>query len=291
LVGVYFFPVRGIKLRQRFTRLIKSPRIYLEWIGSTVATAVGTVSAIVGLLPEQRERIILWLIVSMVFFAVINLGLLTVLNAYKVRYRRSQRAYETIHRIVEEARSCRNALTQNNCNRAIREICFTHIAKLASDFFGFTPKVTLKYVQNDLLHAIRSAEQFGRLHAPEKLKENEVFEKLVKHPDKFGALHVPDIHDKHELAQIFGVEGEALQQRAEGKYRTFIAIPLRMSKYQEGPLPAKITIGMLGLDSMRPRSFEDLEEEDYQALYAVVDILSECVIYWQRQQGTLDEKA
>jgi hypothetical protein len=78
--------------------------------------------------------------------------------------------------------------------------------------------------------------------------------------------------------------------RAEGKYRTFIAIPLRMSKYQEGPLPAKITIGMSGLDSMRPRSFEDLEEEDYQALYAVVDILSECVIYWQRQQGTLDEK-
>ncbi|HKP98521.1 MAG TPA: hypothetical protein VJ385_22515 [Fibrobacteria bacterium] len=274
-----------IKFRKRFIRLARSPLTYVEWLGSTIATALGTVSAIYGLLPAERDKVILWLVGALVFFALINLALITLFNAYKVRYRRGQRTYEAIHRIVEEARNCRNTLTSENCNRAIREICFNHIAKVLGDFFGPTPKITLKYVQNDLLQSMRSGDQFGRLTTPEKVKENEVFEKLVKHPDKFGALYIKDIRDKQEVSQIFGVEGERLGQRAEGKYRTFMAIPLRSSRYQDGPLPVKNTIGMLGFDSMKPGSFEDLEEEDYQALYAIVDILSECVIYWQHNSG------
>jgi hypothetical protein len=274
------------KVVKRLTRLWSNPVLYLEWLVTVLFAALGVASNVTGMLPLFKNREVLFLTFGLLSFGSLNVALVHSVGAYKVRYRRGQRAYAIIHDVAEEARNLRDdPQNANNCRRAINAICFGHIERLLRDFLGFAPKITLKYVHLEKLHALRSGNQQGRDGLPEPVQNNEIFEKLSRHLDKFKAIYIRDVHDQDELRQTFGVDCDRLRQRAEGKYRSFIALPLRWSQYGDGQLPMKGTIGMLGFDGPHPGSFGDLEEEDFQALYAIVDILSECVIYWQRCQG------
>lgn len=274
------------KISRRFRRYLSSPLLYLEWLVTVFLGGVGITANFTGLFPLFHDHEIAYLTLSVLLFGLINLWLVSAVAAYKIRYRRAQRAYAIIHLVAEEARNLRDdRRNRDSCRRAIDAICFNYLERLLHDFVGMSPNITLKYIHQEKLHPVRSKNQQGRPTAPEPADENEVFEKMGRHMDKFGAIYIRDVHDHDELQHTFGVDCERLRQRAEGKYRTFIAIPLRWSQYGDGQLPMKGTIGMLGIDTLRPRSFEDLEEEDFQALYAVVDILSECVLYWQECIG------
>ena len=278
--------MEGSRFKRRASRLFRSPTLYAQWLVTGLLTLVGVVSNVYGLFPLFANKEVIFLSASLVAFGAFNVGLMSGLSAYKIRHKRAQRAYAIIHDIAEEARNLRDDKTsKEKCGRAINAICFQHLETLLRDFLGYVPNITLKYFHGEHLHSLRSRNQSGRATEPEPVKKNEVFEKLVKHMDKFKAIYVRDVHDERELCLTFGVDVDRLRQRAEGKYRTFIALPIRWSQYQDGQLPMKGTIGMLGIDDLRPGALEDLEEEDFQALYAIVDILSECVVYLIKCQG------
>ncbi len=265
------------------SRILRKKIFYLEWAGTSILALLGfyaDANSVFGGINAKSD----WLSAGgLIVFGSLNILLIQGFTVYRIRYRRAQRAYESIHLVAEEIRNLRgdSRLSRETCLRAIHKVCFRHIDAIMTDFVGFKTCITLKYVKSGLLVALRSENQAGRYSTPENAADNLIFSNFTLHDGKYKVMHVTDIENQPCMEKHFGVAFDSVLTRAKTKYRSFLALPIRKSNYTQGELSMRQTIGILGIDSSRPCAFEDLEPGDYQALYSVVDILAEAVLYLQ----------
>ena len=102
----------------------------------------------------------------------------------------------------------------------------------------------------------------------------------MKPAKRCDIFYIKDIDDpdKYEI-ETLGKHMCDVKKRAQGKYSTFIALPIRTGrlKHVSAAFKASQDLGMLGFDLKKKYGFGNFEEHELEYIACFVDMMSEIV--------------
>lgn len=139
----------------------------------------------------------------------------------------------------------------------------------------------LKYRNGDKLFPLRvGGDKADRNRQAEKVSESYVYQSLNMPGKMKPYIYVKDIErpDRYEK-NILRPNIERVQERATGKYNTFIAIPIRAGKLVNfsTEFDTQTDLGMIGFDLQEKFGFGNFEEQELHLIACFADLISEIV--------------
>lgn len=166
-----------------------------------------------------------------------------------------------------------------------------------------SPEVSavIKYRHSDNLVPIRvGGDKNDRNNEPELTKESFIYEALNETGKAMRYIYVKNLDDpdKYEC-EALGKHLSDVKKRSQGKYSTFIALPIRTGQLQAGQqsrsvgnFKARQPLGMLGFDRKQKYGFGNFERHELEYIACFVDMMSELVqdLIKAEERETADEK-
>ena len=286
---------------------VNAPKLYIVAFIPTIFMLIGFVANLWAIfqLEEQgvgSERAVIILGFFLFVFGIINLAFLHLITQAKVRLGREGENYRILHRdIIEKIRDYRSGKrldrteskttqeeaaspTAREIKREIHTILELFLKSYLYRVHPWKSSAVIKYKdpKNDKLIPIRVGnDASNRNSEPEPLGESYIYQALTATGKKLQYIYVKNLDkpDNHECTTL-GVHLEDVKKRAQGKYSTFIALPIRSGESQDvsgQALTAHSSLGMLGIDLKREYGFGNFEEPEWEYLACFVDMMSELV--------------
>jgi hypothetical protein len=264
-----------------------------------VPVILGAISFIANLLTiggirptppvDSAMRCALWMIFIL---ALLNLAFVALLQRNGIRLRREKENYATLHREVIEGVREYFAQKRYADDPLPKSEIVRHIKKLLDAFNTHymrkmhRPKVsaTLKYLDsgsNKLVPIRVGGDCAQRNQSPESVTDSHVYQSLCMPGKTKCYIYVMNIQKPTTIdIAALAPNLQEVQTRAQDKYTTFLALPIRTGKNNavSKDFTSRTDLGMIGFDLKEPYGFGNVSEQEIHYIACFADLISELVV-------------
>lgn len=283
---ISFFRTPFIWIKDKANTGFNNPSMYFIGFMPSIFAIIGLIADYVTIGKIQASTINLMILWFFFIYGLINLYLILVLQRNNIRLERTRKYFKLLHvNVISNFRSYidewdkNQGMTCERKNEHLTGMLNIFNEKFIKDLHLASTVVTLKYLHDDKLYPVRVGDNVdNRNTTPENLNESYIYNALTKARKKLRYIYVKNIDnpDTLELQEI-GPDLQNIQARATGKYKTFIAVPIRseaLKLVSTSDIEVKKELGLLGFDLQEKYGFGNLEQFELNLIYTVADLLS-----------------
>jgi hypothetical protein len=290
---ISFFTAPKVWLKDKYLTVLNQKKVYAIAFLPGIISIFGLIADLTAVFSVSSNTLLILLLCFLFVFGLFNMYFIFLIQRTAVRLQRQKDTAKIMHKVVAEGireyLAFKNYKIESKKPIKLNEIK-SHLTNLLKDFctqymmIFYRPEVTitLKYLKGGNLYPIRSGDnELKRSQNPEQIDKSFVYKAINKSGNKLSYVYVKNLDniDKKEMKMLSGFE-ENINKRATGKYRTFIALPIRSGKLpnvSSSNFTTRPDLGILGFDLLEPYGFGNLEESEIHVLLSLADLISEPV--------------